>query len=317
MHRTAPVPAAVHQLAGLQAGLVTREQVLGCGFPPNAIDRLVRQGHWQRSARGIYTTTPARRDFEATAWLGLLAGGDQAILGGLAAGHRLGLVAQAPAPVPILVPQSCGGARVPGVRFERRRHLPTGHGVMPCPSPEWTVLELCALEPERLVEWVTTALRRRCTTTRRLRAALDERAQLPAGPKVRRRLELLLDEADGLESPLEHLFTTTVLRPHGLPHGERQVRRGADRHDVRLGPVLVELDGRLGHAGVAETFRDMARDNGAAVDGLLTLRYGHADCWHRPCETARQLDAVLRRLGLVSGAHPCPSCTAMPWNQTQ
>ncbi|WP_375422971.1 hypothetical protein [uncultured Friedmanniella sp.] len=71
-------------------------------------------------------------------------------------------------------------------------------------------------------------------------------------------------------------------------HGRRH------RRDVRYSAygVVVELDGRLGHEGLGR-FRDMARDNGAVLDGEVTLRYGSAEVFGEACLVARQVGAVL------------------------
>jgi hypothetical protein len=61
------------------------------------------------------------------------------------------------------------------------------------------------------------------------------------------------------------------------------------------------------HFGV----RDNRRDNAAAADGIFTLRYGWADVTERPCETAREVAAVLGQRGWPGPLRRCgPGCRA-------
>ena len=60
--------------------------------------------------------------------------------------------------------------------------------------------------------------------------------------------------------------------------------------------VAVETDGRIAHP--AETrWADVRRDNAAAADGIITLRYGWSDVTERPCFVAAEVGAVHKRRG--------------------
>ena len=69
--------------------------------------------------------------------------------------------------------------------------------------------------------------------------------------------------------------------------------------------LLVELDGRLAHAGMGR-FRDMRRDNRCTTDGLATLRYG--DVFGLPCEVALEVGVNLVRRGWAAGTARCDNC---------
>jgi very-short-patch-repair endonuclease len=137
--------------------------------------------------------------------------------------------------------------------------------------------------------------------------------------KVRWRGELSEAFADvdaGAHSVLEYRYMRYVERAHGLPRARRQVpasmREGTIHRDVlyREYGVAVELDGRAHHPGDLR-WQDLRRDNAAAADGIITLRYGWADVARRPCEVAVQVSAVLRRRGWPGRPRPCgPSCPA-------
>jgi len=73
--------------------------------------------------------------------------------------------------------------------------------------------------------------------------------------------------------------------------------------------LFVELDGRLGHEGADNAFRDMDRDNAAALEGRTTLRYGWSAVMSRPCDTAVQVAALLASRGWAGRLRRCaPTC---------
>ncbi|WP_156223758.1 hypothetical protein [Pseudactinotalea suaedae] len=115
--------------------------------------------------------------------------------------------------------------------------------------------------------------------------------------------------AEGARSPLERRYLRDVERAHGLPSARRQVARRRSEVDVLYVEqrLLVELDGRVGHAGSGK-FRDMRRDNRAVVDSLATLRCGCADVSGDPCGVAQQVAAVLQVRGWGGVLVPCPVC---------
>jgi very-short-patch-repair endonuclease len=113
---------------------------------------------------------------------------------------------------------------------------------------------------------------------------------------------------------LEVRYVRDVERPHGLPRARRQVRVTRSSGHIYLDNLVkryricIELDGKAAHP-VAERWRDIARDNVSAADGMITLRYGWSDVTQRPCQTAAQIAAVLGRRGWTGHATPCgPSC---------
>ena len=75
--------------------------------------------------------------------------------------------------------------------------------------------------------------------------------------------------------------------------------------------LVVELDGRLGHEGLGR-FRDMWRDNQAALEALLTLRYGSIDVCGRPCAVAAQVGAALADRGWNGVLTRCSRCRLVP-----
>jgi hypothetical protein len=193
---------------------------------------------------------------------------------------------------------------------------------------------------DQVLATVLDACRQRRTTPERL---LDELNSLCRIPRRRLLRQVLAGAADGAHSFLEQTYLRRVERAHGLPPGQRQARaRGstfapldaqpglevearpedsADSEDGGLAPthvvyrdvaygVVVELDGRAGHANVGSQWRDMSRDNAVALEGKITLRFGY-QLVTEPCATAAQVGLALRSRGWAGSAIRCGStCSA-------
>jgi len=299
-------------LAYVQDGVISREQALGLGLGRRALSRLVGEQQWQVLAPGIYLTTNGAAPWRALAWAGVLVGGDDARLGGTAAGYLHGLTSVEPDPLLVLIPHASKVRSRDHWIFQRERAGARMYRVTGNPPRllvEDTVLDLCAAGgPDDAVTWLTTAVRDRLTTPERLIRALRGRARHPHRALL---LGLLSDVAAGVESYLELLYLRDVERCHGLPQGERQLRSvdGRVRCDViyREQRVIVELDGLLYHDGIQRS-RDMWRDNVATLDDWLTLRYGAWHLTHQPCEVGDQVAGFLVRRGWIGLPTRCQHC---------
>jgi hypothetical protein len=111
--------------------------------------------------------------------------------------------------------------------------------------------------------------------------------------------------AGGLMSALEVEYLHRVERDHGLPEGRRQVPFVVDgktlwedlTYDDAGVALTVRLDGRATHSAAGVAFRDRRRDNVAELAGRARLTYGWRDMHQDPCGVAREVAAVLTRLG--------------------
>jgi hypothetical protein len=180
---------------------------------------------------------------------------------------------------------------------------------------EETVLDLAQVATgfDDVVSLLARACQRRLTTPFLISETLGLRT------KVRWRTEIehaLRDVAGGVHSALEYRYLRDVERGHGLPAAERQARAVKDGCPIyrdalyRRYGVAVELDGNANHPA-EQRWRDNRRDNAAAADGIVTLRYGWADVTEHPCETAREVAAVLRQRGWPGPLRQCgPGCRA-------
>jgi very-short-patch-repair endonuclease len=306
----------LEEIATRQNGIVTRRQALDSGVSVGAIRHRLRSGAWRRLHAGVYVTFTGPVPRAAELWGAVLAGGRGAILSHDSAAELNGLLDE-PAPlIHVTVPVHRMPRSVSGIRWHLSvRAGPARHPTRlpPQTTVDDTVLDLTqsAVGRPGAVSWVVRACARRLTTVDRLRVAFAGR------PKLRYREQLsavLADVAAGCHSSLELRYLNDVERGHRLPAGQRQTIRARpggrwydDVHYVDYGTV-VEVDGGEAHPDDAHA-RDRRRDNAGAVAGLSTLRYGPAEILGQPCETARQVVAVLQRNGWSGHARPCrPAC---------
>lgn len=308
MHPQYSIPAALETLAAAQGGVLTSEQCGAFGLSRWAVDRFVRQGVWQRLASGIYLTHNATPPWLALAWGGVLAGGDHALLAGFAAGHLWKMIKEPPQLIQVRVPHRASGRAQGPWLLTRTRRLPKGYGDPPRMPLVATVLELCALEPEKAFTWIDEALRNPNASPKAIAAALENHPRLPHRKLIK---AVMSDHAEGINSELERAYARNVERAHGLPTGARQSRGLRYRTDVDYDVLIIELDGRLGHDGFGR-FRDMERDNYHLFRGKPTLRYGWHDCTMNACMVARQVGRALTERGWLGLMTSCPNCRLVP-----
>ena len=309
------VPAQLRELADFQHGVLTTRQARSGGLTMDQLRSRVSQGSWQRVHAGVYAVFSGEPQRSAVLWAAVLRAGPGAMLSHQTAAELAGLADGPSAAIHVTVPASRRIASIPGVvlhvsvRAAQARHpaaVPARTRV------EETVLDLtdAAASFEAAFGWVTRALGRRLTTQARLLAALQLRTRL------RWRLglvEVLTADFDGVHSSLEHRYLRDVERPHAFPRATRQARARHGRRrayrDVLYAEhgVAVELDGRAAHPGDLR-WNDIRRDNAAAADGIITLRYGWLDVSQQPCLVAAQLAEVLRRRGYAAARACGPSC---------
>ena len=314
------LPPACRDAAVLQGGVISREQAILGGLSPDAIDWLLRSGRWQRLQRGAYAVFTGEPPREATLWAMVHRAGPGAVLSHQTAAELFKLADDPSTLVHLTIPAGRQAGRIPGAVVHRSRRLQRArHPVLLPPRTriEETVLDLVqqAATFERAFDWASRACQRRLTTTGHLRDALSMR------PKIRWRTELgqaLTDVADGVHSPLEDRYLNDVERAHGLPsaaHQDEVVRdRRKNYRDNRYEAyrVCVELDGRIAHPD-DKRWQDRQRDNAAAAEGLVTLRFTWADVTRQPCRTAWLVARALQQGGWPGTPHPCgPDCRIPP-----
>ncbi len=324
------LPERGRRLLFVQRGVIAHWQTMAVGISPRTVENLVRSGRWQRVHRGVYAAFTGQPSREALLWAAVLRTGPQAILSHETAAELDGLADKPSEPIHITVPVDQHWRPFPGMAVHRSALI--GHirhpGLLPPRTMiEETVLDLtqAAATFDAAFAWAARACQRGLTTPTLLRMRMDLRK------KLRWRGELsqaLPDVHAGVHSALEYRYLRHVERAHALPTADRQVRavgaRGARGIAAGLGTsrgatiyrdllyrryrVAVELDGHAAHPADAR-WRDIHRDNSAAADGIITLRYGWTDVAEHPCGVAAQVAAVLRRRGWSAAPRRCgPSC---------
>jgi Protein of unknown function (DUF559) len=318
---TRPIPSALRQLAKIQAGMVSRQQVIKSGMSGKSLDWLIAKGAWRRVRWGVYATFTGTLNRNAQLWAALLYGGPGARLSHETAAELLGLTDRRAPFIHLKIPAGRHVARAEGL-VVHRSSLPDPGWRHPLGVPRHTLVEETIIDLveaadflDTAIGWVTTAFARHLTSERSLR---DEAA---ARKKLRWRNQIddaIAAGAGGTHSVLEYRYDRDVARAHGLPAATRQFRfrkpSGAwgsrDRYheDYKL---VVELDGKQTHTADRRG-ADENRDNHAAALGGSTLRFGWDDVTRRPCETAATEALALRQRGWPGRLRPCsPSCRVL------
>lgn len=296
------------RIAG-QSGLVTRAQALRGGYSPDAIRWRLSSGRWVQVHRGVYLTTPGRDDWELRAVAALLTVGTPSALCDVSAGIAWGLAAVDSADLRIVVPYGRNGADRPGITVVRSRLF--AERVHPMAWPHRTTAEhtIFDMAMGRDLDRVAALMAKGCqlgiTTERALGAALSTRTGQTHGGLVAEMLGLV---GAGAESAAEARFIRDVEQAHGLPAGISQEPATASRmRDRTFGAtqVIVEIDGRLGHAGWSNRLRDGRRDRKHARGGWLTVRGGWPDVAGSPCEFADDLVEIFVGRGWRGSPRAC------------
>jgi hypothetical protein len=316
----ATITAECQRVLGQQCGVITMAQARQAGMRRAQVDNLLRYGRWQRLSCGVYAAFTGAPPRAAQLWAAVLRAGPEALLGYESAAEVLGLLDRPAAAIHVTVPERLHLRPLPGLvihrstRVEQARHR---WARPPCTSVEDTVLDLAeaAASLDGALFWLARACQRRLTNVGMLSAVLGMR------PRARRRAEIgsaLADIHAGAHSVLELRYLRDVERAHGLPTAHRQV--SARQNGLRIYRdalyrryrVAAELDGAAAHPD-EQRRQDRRRDNAAAADGIITLRYGWADVTERACETASEVAAVLRSRGWQGTLRRCsPDCRAIP-----
>ena len=308
------------QLAVDQSGVITTRQAVRLGVTPDVIRARLDAGAWRRIHTGVYATFSGEPGRAALLWAAVLRVGPQAVLSFQTAAELHGLIRRQAPLIHLTVPADHHLRHVRGLVIHRSVRAAEGrHPVLlpPRTRVEETALDLAAaaLCFDDAVGWLAAACAGRLTTPARLQAAMAQRVKMPFRAGL---AAALADVAAGASTLLELRYLRDVERPHGLPRARRQLRvRRGGRNEYRdlvyeAYGIVVETDGRAAHL-VTAAWSDAHRDNAAAADGFLTLRYSWSDVNGRPCFVARQVAAALAQRGWPGPLRRCgPACLAVP-----
>ncbi len=308
------IPPGLRQTIAEQANVVSRQQLLRAGVSRNAITSNVRRGAWRQIHPGIYRTVAGDVTWEASRWAAVLYAGPGALLSHETAAEILGLINRRCPVIHVVVPASRRVRAPEGVAlhyssFDYPRWRPL-RGIPPHTFYAETIIDLVAAADnlDDVVGWVSRGIARNMVSVKELKAAAKARRRFRWREQIGEVIDLV---SGGAHFPLEFRYGRDVERAHGLPAATRQAkfakRDGTsgfrDRYYEEYG-LIVELDGTEFHPEEQRGW-DRARDNEAAATTGATLRYGWADVYRTPCETAGQLYRALRKRGFQGTLKPC------------
>lgn len=308
------LPERCARLLSRQCGVIATWQLQTAGAGSLRMQDLMRSGRWQRLGTGVYAAFSGQPPRDAILWAALLRSGPRALLSHQTAAELDGLLAKPADLIHVTVPAPQHRQLVPGIvvhRSSRSIGYKEQRGLPPRTNTEETVLDLAgaAASFDDVIALIARACQQRLTTP----FLLDDTLRRRTRARWRAEISLALrDEFDGVHSVLEYRYHHDVERAHGLPQPDRQapaLQQGAQifrdihYHAYRL---VIELDGKASHPD-EQRWQDTRRDNAAAAQGIVTLRYSWADVTERPCQTARQIAAVLVNAGWRGTLRRCGS----------
>ena len=296
------LPAAIRALANRQSGVVSVPQLLDHGVSRRVISRLVADQTLSRVVRGVYAFSPPT--WAQQVWVGVLLGGSNCVIGGLAAARIHGLTDEEPPVIDCYVGKRSHSIHEGPWHFIRAERL--GRGEPPVTRIGQTIVDASRhVDADGIAAMIAAAGNR--LRSKELLAALDAQERHPKRALLRETVSFV---GQGALSALEVRYVRYVERPHRLPVATRQGNpTGHAKIDnlYEAYGVIVEVDGRRYHAGLAAT-KDALRDNEHLLAGLVTLRYSWAQISETPCAVAKQVAAALRLGGWTGEFQPCPRC---------
>ena len=304
----------IDELIHDQEGVVSRVQLLAAGETDGMVRQRLRSHRWQTVFPGVYATFTGTVGYYGRILSGLLYAGADARWSHYTAAEQQGLIkVHTDRPVYVTVPRRVRPQ--PGLVISRStsRRLRTDRTVPPRSTAAHAVLEV--VDIAETLDDAMALVARACQSGKVSTAEIAEALRSRGTVNFRQELgPVLEDVAAGSHSVLEIRYQRYVESQHGLPTGVRQRAVDGEFTDVAYVDhgIVVELDGRL-HLEPKRRWRDMDRDNRAALRSERSLRYGWTDVVTRPCQVAVQVLAAQRLSGAPDKAHPCgPDCPVRP-----
>jgi Protein of unknown function (DUF559)/Transcriptional regulator, AbiEi antitoxin len=291
-------------VAARQHGVVTRQQLQGCGLGSKAITIRVRKGQLHRVHQGVYTMKPPPHSVRERSMAAVLACGDGAVVSHVSAAVLWELLKPIEGPIHISIPTTSGRRSRSGIRLHRCPALATPRE--PSPSPSYLHQE--GGRGRRL-----TTRRHNIPVTTVSRTIEDLRRTELLPPRLLRRAirqaELKGHHLDGLQSDrtrsdLESLFLD-VIRPHRDRIPPPEVNAKLRRYEVdflwRAQHVVVEVDSFTYHRGSVAFHADHARDLDLRAAGYTVLRFDDRQLEDEPKRVAADVAAALAMSSTLRG----------------
>ena len=270
--------AALERLARRQDGVVSYHQLLGLGYSPKQILRLVAAGHLHRLHRGVYVVGHRSLSHRAHLIAALTAAGDTSFLSHRTSIAYQGLRVIAPRQLELTV-VSAGMHHRQGLMIHRTRAAPAKGEVIERFGLRYSSLARALMElslresPDELMRLINTGVGRRKLSVRTLRATLIRHNGRPGTARIAALAARYLDPTDR-KSGLERSFDAHAATDSRIPPYWKNVHLGPFEFDCHWPEhhVLLELDGRPYHSAIADRERDDRKTNYAQANGLLLCR---------------------------------------------
>ena len=297
-------------VAAGQCGLITRAQLAAVGVDRWKVAHRIATERWVELAPTVISTTTGVLTRQQVMWLGVLAGGSEAMLGDLSAAEMRGLRNWHRDDVSILVPKSTPRVEEPpGVRFvETRRPLRLFRGNvagLPTCLLEPAVLRFAAYQRStRTAEGVLAAVvQQRLTSPTELLMWIEQMKPL----RWAKRFKRALGEIEGGAQSVSEIDVRRMCRAYDLALPRRQTKRLDSAGRVRFTDcewrlpdgriVVLEVDGGF-HMEVEHWEDDLARQRALTSPGRLVIRCTARELRDEPGNVARDL----RNLGIPAAA---------------
>jgi len=271
-------------LADLQHGVVRCVQLLALGVTRHQIQGRVRSGQLHRVFFGVYAVGRRRLSPEGRRMAAYLAAGNGARLAGWSGATQRLLLPQAGSRVDLAIPTS-RRIRLPGVDVVRVRCIPSEVSAandVPTHTVARLLLDLAIRRDDlEALEWAwRQAVFTKSLDLGEVRDVLRDHHGEPGTPAVRalyeRRLELVGTSRNRFE-----LSMLSIIREAGFPepwcHEPYEVAPGVVlTPDFRIPSrhLVIEADGRDGHADIEFALTDDERDRHYRRLGNTIMRFG-------------------------------------------
>lgn len=288
-----PNTTTYRQVADVQGGAVSRDQLRSLGLDRRAVDRRVRSGELEQRSPNVFPVVGSADTTALRCWTAVLDAD-----GVISHASALGLFGVPGFPVePIEVTRLRGGrrrsshlARVHEPRLLLPHHLTELDGI-PVTTPVRALFDIAGTErPQRVERALDTAWAMRLVTHPLLVSTLQDLAKR-GRPGVALMRSLIAERAghrrpveSGLEGRLEYLA-----RRAGIGGFVRQVDTGGE--DTWLGrvdfrhrelPIVVFVDSERYHSALLDVRRDEAQRRALEDAGFVVVRVTDVDLWSRP-----------------------------------
>jgi len=287
-----------------QAGLVTRAQLAANGVSRATTGYRVTHERWQVVAPSVICTTTGELTPTQRLWLGVLHGGEGALVAGVHALELAGLKNWERDDVTVLVPYAKSvPTSLDGFRFVRTRRaladMRSRAGGVPRCRPEPAALLFAAEDRSaRTAQGLVAAVvQQRLTTPERLAAWLDDLRPL----RRSRLLHDVLGEISGGAQSVAEIDVKRLCRSFGLALPRRQVRRRDGDGRIRFtdcewrladGRTLVlEVDG-IFYMDVESWEDDLSRQRALSAADRVIVRCTSREIRDEPERLARDLAAL-------------------------